>query len=691
MKLLYSFILFLLVAAPLSAAEHTDSSAAGKPDRKVLEQVTVSASSARMTEHVETAAMGKTNIPVSMLAKTVSIGGEPDVVKALQLTPGVKRGTEGNINMYVRGGGSDENLVLLDGAPLYNVGHMLGFFSLFNTASVRDVQMYKSAFPSSYGGRLSSVMDVSTKNGSLTDYKASASVSTIASSTTVQGPVIKDRLSLIASYRRTYIDKVMKDIPYYFYDVNAKAMLVINSSNRLYAGVFAGDDILLVRQQKNPEFDTTLKTNTHLGNKLFTLRWNNIARDNKYATDVLLYHTAFRYNISGSMGGNSLDMHSAIGDLGIKADTRVYHIPGHKIGMGAALIHHTFNPNIVTTSGTELERFGNNEGVLVRNVEGAVYINDEYNINTRWLLQSGLRISGLSTGSKLYLHPEPRIAARYLVDERNSVKLSYARMVQYMHQVTGSSVTLPTDLWYPATDKILPGISDQWSVGYYHSIPSAEIALSAEVYYKTLNNVMEYKEGAQLMLNSNFEQDIVSGKGKTYGIELLATRTAGRFTGWVGYTMSYARRYFDSLNNGQPFYARHDRRHDISFVGLMDISKHWSAGTTVVYSTGSPFTGQTGQYVIPAPGFSGFDAMPVYTTRNAMRLSASFRVDASLQYKFTIGNKLKGDVQLSVYNILNRTQPSNVERVWDANKKEYKYRQTGLFGTITAGAININI
>ncbi len=679
------------MATQISATEHTDSSAVGKPDRKVLEQVTVSASSARMTEHVETAAMGKSNIPVSMLARTVSIGGEPDVIKALQLTPGVKRGTEGNINMYVRGGGSDENLVLLDGAPLYNVGHMLGFFSLFNTAAIRDVQMYKSAFPSSYGGRLSSVMDVSTKNGSLTDYKASASVSTIASSATVQGPVIKDRLSLIASYRRTYIDKVMKDIPYYFYDVNAKAMLVINPSNRLYAGIFAGDDILQIREQKNPEFDTTLKSNTHLGNKLFTLRWNNIARDNKYATDVLLYHTAFRYDISGSMAGNSLAVRSSIGDLGIKADTRVYYIPGHKIGIGGALIHHTFNPNIVSTSGAELERFGNNEGVLVRNVEGAVYINDEYSINKSWLLQSGVRISGLATDKKLYLRPEPRIAARYLVDERNSVKLSYVRMVQYMHQVTGSSITLPTDLWYPATGKIQPGVSDQWSVGYYHSIPSAEIALSAEVYYKALSNVMEYKEGAQLMLNSDFEQDIVSGKGKTYGIELLATRTAGRFTGWLGYTQSYARRYFDSLNNGQPFYARHDRRHDISFVGLMDISKHWSAGTTVVYSTGSPFTGQTGQYVIPAPGFSGFDAMPVYTSRNTMRLSASFRIDASLQYKFTIGNKLKGDLQLSVYNILNRTQPSNVERVWDEHKKEYKYRQTGLFGTITAGAININI
>lgn len=691
MKLLYSFILFLLAAAPLSAAEHTDSSATGKPDRKVLEQVTVSASSARMTEHVETAAMGKSNIPVSMLAKTVSIGGEPDVIKALQLTPGVKRGTEGNIHMHVRGGGGDENLVLLDGAPLYNVGHMLGFFSLFNTASVRDVQMYKSAFPSSYGGRLSSVLDVSTKNGSLTDYKASAGISTIASSATVQGPVIKDRLSLIASYRRTYIDKVMKDVPYYFYDVNAKAMLVINPSNRLYAGIFAGDDILQIRQQKNPEFDTTLKTNTHLGNKLFTLRWNNIARDNKYATNVLVYHTAFRYNISGSMGGNSLAMRSAIGDLGIKADTRLYHIPGHKIGFGAAIIHHTFNPNIVRTSGAELERFGNSEGVLVRNIEGAVYINDEYNISRRWLLQSGMRISGLATKKKLCIRPEPRVAARFLVDERNSVKLSYARMVQYMHQVTGSSVTLPTDIWYPATGKIRPGVSDQWSIGYYHSIPSAEITLSAEAYYKNLGDVIEYKEGAQLMLNSDFERDIVSGKGKAYGIELMATRTVGRFTGWVGYSLSYARRHFDSLNNGQPFYARHDRRHDLSFVGLMDISKHWSAGTTVVYSTGSPFTGQTGQYVIPAPGFSGFDAMPVYTTRNAMRLSASFRIDASLQYKFSLGKKLSGDLLLSVYNVLNRTQPSNVERIWDEHKKEYKYRQTGIFGTITAGAININI
>ena len=264
-------------------------------------------------------------------------------------------------------------------------------------------------------------------------------------------------------------------------------------------------------------------------------------------------------------------------------------------------------------------------------------------------------------------------------------------MVQYMHQVSGSSVTLPTDLWYPATAKIRPGVSDQWSIGYYHSIPPTEITISTEAYYKNLDHVIEYKEGAQLMLNSDFEHDIVSGKGKAYGIELMATRTVGRFTGWVGYSLSYARRYFDSLNNGQPFYARHDRRHDLSFVGLIDISKHWSAGTTVVYSTGSPFTGQTGQYVIPAPGFSGFDAMPVYTTRNAMRLSASFRIDASLQYKFSLGKKLSGDLQLSVYNVLNRTQPSNVERVWDEHKKEYKYRQTGIFGTITAGAININI
>lgn len=691
------FVTTLLLIACLSATAipNTDSTAtdtSSLSSRQIgLETVVVSASSARLKDHVATAQMGKTDLPMAMLAKTVTIGGEPDIMKALQLTPGIKRGTEGSINMYVRGGGADENLILLDGVPLYNAGHLLGFFSLFNTAVVRDVEMYKSSFPARYGGRLSSVMDVRTKDGSLYDYKASANISNIASSATVQGPIIKDKVSFILSGRRTYIDKVMKQVPYYFYDVNAKASWVINSNNRLHLSMFTGSDVLDMKKQDGKEKTTELKTAMNMGNNVVSLRWNKIGSNNQYASDLQVYHSGFRYQVNGSMGENQLAMRSAITDMGVKGDVRLYNITGHKLSMGFNIINHTFNPNIIQTQGTQLERFGNSTGKLTKNNEAAVYVNDEYAINSRVLINSGLRLSTNITGSKTYFNPEPRIGFRYLLDGNSSVKISYARMVQYMHQVTGSSVSLPTDLWYPVTKNILPGISNQVSAGYYYNIPSAEITLSGEVYYKALNNIVEYKEGAQLILSNDYEKEMVRGKGSSYGIEFFAARTVGKFTGWAGYTLSYTQRYFDSLNNGKAYYARQDRRHDISLVGQYDISKHWGASTNIVYSTGTPFTGQTGQYLIPTPGFRSFEALPTYTARNAMRLSSSFRIDLDVQYKFALGKHVKGDIHLSVYNVLNRAQPNSVERVWDEQKNAYKYRQQGLFGTITAAAINFNL
>jgi len=329
--------------------------------------------------------------------------------------------------------------------------------------------------------------------------------------------------------------------------------------------------------------------------------------------------------------------------------------------------------------------------VRIQTNEAALYLQDEYAINSRLLLNSGIRLSSNTTAAKTYFNPEPRVGLRYLVDRKNSVKLSYARMVQYMHQVSGSSLSLPTDVWYPVTNGVAPGISDQVSTGYYYTIPAADITLSAELYYKSLRNVIEYKEGAQLIMNKDYEKELVSGKGNSYGMELFVSKTTGKFTGWLGYTFSYAKRRFDSLNNNQAYYARHDRRHDISLVGNYDIAKHWGAGANITYSTGSPFTGQTGQYIVPGPGFRSFEALPTFTARNAMRLSSAFRIDLDLQYKFSIGKKLKGDMHLSVYNVLNRTQPNSVERVWDDNKKEYKYSQKGLFGTITAATLNFNL
>lgn len=689
MKSLYIFILLLTTGTQAIAQPDT---ALQSSRKKELQEVTVSGRQGNFKKQIESTQMGKLDIPVSLLAKAPSLAGEPDIIKALQLTPGVKRGTEGSIGMYVRGGGNDENLILLDGAPVYNAGHLLGFFSVFNTSSIKDVQLYKSCFPSQYGGRLSSVLDVKTKEGNLSDFQVNGSLGAIASALTVQGPILKDKLSFIVSGRRTYIDKVFKYIPYHFYDVNTKLTYVVNSKNRLYLSSYIGDDIL-----KTPSGQDTLPeqerftTGMKLGNKTASLRWNYMPAHGKFSSDLSVLYTSFKYNIHGSMAGNTMSMRSAIRDFGVKGDVRINNTGDHKLTTGISLTQHYFNPNIISSEGALVEKFGNSEGEKIYTIEGAAYINDDYKINEKWQISAGLRMTGASAKEKTYLNAEPRAGLRYLLSERSSLKASYARMTQYMHLVSSSSLVLPTDLWYPVTANIKPGKSNQVSAGYYYSLPDVGVSLSSEVYYKWMQHLTEYREGALLVGNNDYEKEMVQGKGKSYGLELFASKTTGKLTGWVGYTLSFSHRQFDELNKGKEYYSRFDRRHDISLVGMYDITKHWGISTSVLYATGSPFTGQSGQYMIPKPDFSGFDILPAYTGRNELRMSAAFRIDLDLQYKFRIGKHLKGDAHLSVYNVMNRAQPHRVERAWNEQKQAYTYRQTGLFGTITTATINFNL
>lgn len=685
--------LFLLLATGLFVNAQVTTDSVTRNTSKSLGEVTVTASNHRMKAAVQSTQMGRIDLPVAMLLKTPSIGGEPDVIKALQLTPGVKRGTEGGIGMYVRGGGNDENLILLDGAPVYNAGHLLGFFSVFNASSLKDVQLYKSSFPAQYGGRLSSVLDVRTKEGSLTDYKASASIGLISSSFSVGGPIVKGRLSAMISARRTYIDKVFTYIPYHFYDVNAKLTYVADGNNRISLSTYNGNDVLYAKtaRQDSAAAALDLKTGMKLGNTTGTLRWNHTEQGGKISSDISLLYTRFRYNVNGALGANALSVSSAITDLGMKADFRQQASGGHQLSGGFSYVNHYFNPNIVQSAGAALEQFKNSDGKQLANTETAIYGADEYTINSKWLVSAGLRISQDFAGEKEYLIPEPRLAVRYLLSEHRSLKVSYARMAQYMHLVSSSSLALPTDLWYPVTANIAPGTSDQVSAGYYHNFPSCGISLSVEGYYKWLNHLIEYREGAQLVLNDDYEKELVRGKGRSYGVEFFASKTSGRFTGWIGYSLSYALRKFDSLNGGREYAARYDRRHDFSLVGMYDLSKRWSVSSTVVYATGSPFTGQTSQYVVPRPDYTGFETLPAYTDRNALRLSASFRIDLDVQYKFSIGKHLKGDAHLSMYNALNRTQPGRVQRTWDEAKQAYVYQQKGLFGNVTTASINFNL
>jgi len=651
-----------------------------------LKEVTVNAGREKLREHIQSTQMGMVDLPIALLKKVPAIAGEVDIIKALQLTPGVKRGGEGTIGMYVRGGNVDENLILLDEATIYNAGHLLGFFSVFNAAALKDVQLYKSGFPSQYGGRLSSILDVRMKEGNKQEYHAEGSLGLISSNLTLEGPILKNKASFIVSGRRTYLDVVTgNNIPYHFYDLNGKANYIINDQNRIYLSGYKGDDVLST--QKSSDLD--MKSALNLGNSAASLRWNHIFKDPRLFSNLSLIYTKFRYNVTGEFDNNSLLIASAIRDIGAKADFSFKANNQHNMHFGGAITNHAFRPNIVNTSGMVSEALKSKPGVKIQNYEFALYANDDWKVSEKWQLNYGLRYSGtLLKSGKIYSNPEPRLAVRYLINERNSIKASYARMGQYMHLVASSSVALPTDLWYPVTNNIKPGISDQVSAGYYYTIPKFNVSLSVEGYYKMMQNQIEYREGAVLLLNDNYEQELVTGKGRSYGVEFFATKTSGRFSGWVGYSLSYALRKFDALNEGREYYARFDRRHDFSVVGAYDISRRHAVSFNWVYSSGSPFTPQISQYIAPSPSFTSIDVLPVYGAHNGSRLSAANRIDIDYAYKFQIGRKIKSEMHFSVYNLLNRAQPGRVVRTMNETTGAFEYKERGLFGAIPTISFN---
>lgn len=660
------------------------------PSTGELHEVVIKADRHALRRHIESTQMGLIDLPVSLLTKVPSIAGEPDIIKALQLTPGVKRGGEGTIGMYIRGGGVDENLVILDEATVYNAGHVLGFFSVFNTSALKDVQLYKSSFPAAYGGRLSGILDTRMKEGNMERFQMDASIGLISSNLTLQGPIKKDKTSFIVSARRTYLDVItFGTIPYHFYDVNAKINHVIDPQNRIYLSFYKGDDVLSIKPGNKLDTDD-LQTSLNLGNAIGSLRWNHIFKDPRLFSNLSLIFTKFRYNIEGQFNNTSLLIASAIRDYGVKADLSFKYNSQHTILFGGQIINHFFNPNIVNTSGLQSEELKSRPGQKIYNTETALYASDDYTVSEKFSVNAGLRITGDIVPDKTYLRAEPRLAGRYLIDKRSSVKASYARMAQYMHLVGSSSISLPTDLWYPVTANIKPGTSDQVSVGYFRSIPKLNLAVSVEGYYKWMQHLIEYREGASLVLNDHYEQELVSGKGRSYGLEFFATKTAGRIQGWIGYSLSYAYRQFDALNNGNKFFARFDRRHDFSLVATYDISKRWSISGNYIYATGSPFTAQISQYIAPTPTFTNIDVLPVYGARNAQRLSGSQRIDLDFTLKSKSKRKLKSDFHIGGYNMLNAIQPGHVTRVLDEKTGKFGYQQQGLFGFIPSVAINFH-
>jgi hypothetical protein len=664
-----------------------------------LESFVVKASRTKQDEELRSTQMSVIKIPMKQITAIPSLGGETDVIKVVQLLPGVARGGEGTTGMFVRGGDADQNLVLLDEATVYNTGHLFGFFSVFNADAIKDMTMIKGAFPANYGGRLSSILDIRMKDGHEKKIHGQGGIGLLSSRLTIEGPLKKDTSSFLISGRRTYIDKVFSlanvFIPYYFYDVNAKFNYKFSDKDRLFYSFYLGSDVLKFdgSDVDDPEAEEQgLGFGFTLGNMTNTVRWNHVYNP-KLFSNLSLISTSFNYNINGKLAGNNLLIKSNIFDLGAKMDFDYYKSSKTHIKFGGSMINHAFKPNIINTSGEITEFLASSEGEKLAIQEMGVYGNADFDlVGEKLKMSSGLRLSGTNVKGGFYTGIEPRLSFRYMLADNDALKIGYSRMKQYMHRVSSSTVTLPTDLWYPVTSTIKPQAAEQIAIGYHHLFKEIKTSLTVEGYYKWLNNLIEYREGANLILNNNFENELLQGTGDAYGAEVLLKKDEGRFTGWIGYTLAWATRDFDELNGGETFPAKYDRRHNISIVGTYQLSERWTVSAVWVFSNGSRFTAQIGQYLMPNATLTGVDIIPLYTKRNEVSMSSSHRMDINFVLKPKEDKKFKGEWHFGCYNLYNRATPYrvDVQPVDENGTIGYKYVQPGLFGFIPSIAYNFS-
>ncbi len=645
-------------------------------------------------EEIRSTQTSTIHIPLEQIRTIPSLGGEVDIIKVIQLMPGIAKGGEGGTGMFVRGGDADQNLVLLDEATVYNIGHLFGFFSVFNPDALKEVSVIKGGFPAQFGGRLSSVLDVRMKEGNNKKWRVEGGIGLLSSRLTVEAPIIKDRASFLISGRRTYIDKVLKAVevplPYYFYDLNAKINYKISDKDRLFFSAYFGDDVLKYDENsalEEADIDFDLGFGFQLGNFIQTLRWNHIYTP-KLFSNLSIIHTAFNYNIRGNIENNSVLIKSEIEDIGVKMDFANYQSEKTKIRFGSQMILHRFRPNILRAEGDVAEFVEDRQGAFSNTLEVALYGNYEFQATEKLKLSAGLRMTGARVVARTYANPEPRISANYLLNDRQSFKLSYSRMTQYMHRVSSSTLALPTDLWYPVSKNVRPQKSSQIAGGFHQYFEKSKMNLSLEAYYKSMKNLIEYKEGSNLILNDDFEDLLLQGDGKSWGLEFLLRRQSGKINGWIGYTLAWSRRHFDQLNEGEKFWAKYDRRHSLSVVANWDLSKKMTFSAVWEYASGARFTPLRAQYFFPNAALTDLEIIPVYSKRNEFQLSPSHRLDVNLVIRNKARKRYRTEWHIGAYNVYNRATPYTIRVRLDENTGALKYEQPGLFGFLPSIAYN---
>ena len=624
--------------------------------------------SVTLEQKLKSTQMGVEHLSIQEAKLLPALFGEVDILKTLQLKPGVQSGGEGTSGLFVRGGSADQNLVLLDNAVVYNPNHLFGLFSVFNSDAVQGVDLYKSGFPAQFGGRLSSVVDVKLREGDRQHYVATGGVGLISSRLTFEGPIRKGKGSFIVSGRRTYFDIFTRalnkanekkenysPIPdYYFYDFNAKANYTLGAKDQLFLTGYLGRDVFGFNSPGGFNF------NFSWGNTIGTLRWNHVFSPRLFLNTAVSV-SDYKYDLTNRLDQFSFTLGSRITDYSGRTDLEYTPNDRHVLKAGAQLTQHKFGVGrLDANSGDGRINFGSDVNYF--GLEGALYASDNYRASDHLQLEGGLRLTGFRSGSNQYAGLEPRAAARYSFSERISLKANYALMYQYVHLVTNSGASLPTDIWYPSRLGVRPQRSQQVSTGASFLLGKGKYLLTNEVYYKWGQNQIDFKDGAQLFVNPELDSEFIFGRGWSYGNELYLEKKTGRTTGWIGYTLAWSWRNFQpqrgtsGVNNGADFHPTYDRRHNLTVVILHKLNARINLTASFLYSSGSLTTLPLGRFgVQDIPGSStGIDPrpVPIYPDRNSYQLIPYHRLDLGVVYK--IGARRNQDLTLSIYNAYNR-------------------------------------
>jgi outer membrane cobalamin receptor len=659
-----------------------------------------------LKEKLTSTQMGVEHLSIREAKLLPALFGEVDILKTLQLKPGVQSGGEGTSGLFVRGGSSDQNLILLDNVLVYNPNHLFGLFSVFNSDAVQSVDLYKSGFPAQFGGRLSSVVDVKLREGDRQKFTTSGGIGLISSRLSFEGPINKGRGSFLVSGRRTYFDIFTRalnranankedysPIPdYYFYDFNAKANYRLGDKDHLFFTGYLGRDIFGFTSPNG------FRSNFTWGNSLAGLRWQHDF-SSKLTLNTAASVTSYKYDLSNSIDQFSFNLGSTILDFTQRADLDYVPNERHTIKVGAVLTEHDFGVGRLQRSSQDNSvNYGSD--VNYTGQEAGLYASDNFKASDKLQLEGGLRLSGFRSGSDYHGGLEPRASARYSLTDKIALKGSYALMYQYVHLVSNSGASLPTDIWYPSRLSVLPERSQQVSTGVSFLLGDGKYLLTDEVYYKWAKNVIDFKDGAQIFANNNLDSQFLFGRGWAYGNELYLEKKTGKTTGWIGYTLAWTKRNFPpqlgttGINNGQDFYPNYDRRHNLNVVVLHKLSTRINLTASFVYTSGAPTTLPLGRFALQDIYQGGIQAVPIYPDRNSYRLIPYHRLDLGMVYKLR-PSRMGGDRDLtfSIYNAYNRRNAYFIyfDQTRDKATDQvtgYRARQVSLFPTIPSVTYN---